>query len=183
MLKWQLYYKEKARRFAVLFDIKSVDKGAFSGFFSIFGTGYKLLLFGAGEDEYRQRHDKRNEFGCRGCQPKPRHLPQIWEEVCNRNDCHKTSQNGYELGIAALIGRWKVIWKQQIEAGEQRRDEEQSHSERGGVLQLFYALRVEDACNSVRPEEYCNIQHDGNGGDGDEGVAQYATDFWWSLCP
>lgn len=44
-------------------------------------------------------------------------------------------------------------------------------------MQLFYALRVEDACDSVRPEEYCNIQHDGNGGDGDEGVAQYATDF------
>ena len=67
----------KARRFAVLFDIKVSIKGAFSGFFSIFGTGYKLLFFGAGEDEYRQRHGKRNEFGCRGCQPKPRHLPQI----------------------------------------------------------------------------------------------------------
>ena len=65
----------KARRFAVLFDIKVSIKGAFSGFFSIFGTGYKLLFFGAGEDEYRQRHGKRNEFRSRGCQPKPRHLP------------------------------------------------------------------------------------------------------------
>lgn len=46
-------------------------------FSCVFGAGDKLLFLCARDEIDAKRYGKRNEFRSRGCQPKPRHLPQI----------------------------------------------------------------------------------------------------------